>query len=908
MPGYLRRKAFSIRVAPSCRLVTKLCKLEWLAHGLCCGLKCLRKSCLFQAVPTEAAPEAAPTETTRSGHVDPASPQGVEPTTPRDGVQTEAKTVDLSSPRQEQEEPCSEEESEESEESDGADKEASASPVSETEPLQAVVKAIPVESVSRQAEHALDGAQMCMKVARLASEATGTCRSWSQLLRCGTHLLDSTHCVTQASQSVSRCAVGVPSDLIPLLEKIKTAEGMTRQAVSATRDLMQCTEIISEKGLRATELSNRLLQQSKELASTLQSADLITPDVSTSQVRPEVPGNERESDVNKLDDVMEDGCQQAIRSRTAMLPAPSEEEDVTGSSSLKPSRTAMLVAPYDDKEVEHAVRSRTAMLPGVEDDNEEAEHALRSRTAMWPVDPKEEEGRQARPSRTAMLAEDDAPGPESSTESSREMQSRRSAHATFLFQEMAEPAAETAFLEAQARPVGRAAAAHGLPAEEQALASSHSHASDAWGTEGHHLRLEESSLADLTASLKYIPGVAVTGGAASMVNVVFGVSVIGLLAFQATRSTMAKLPEQTRCPALPAGSISRHMAAACRAIGQACQPVAAASSVVRSARGPRLPTRCGNVAADVDMPQPMLDSWMLEPQCTMFRQYPGLVMLSDYAATPARVEQEAREPREAVAEALETAPAVQEATESPEPARGLQDKPQGDPPRQRARERRAPVTAAAMVMRDYEMRLRNLEVQCRELNSQNARLSSELTAGEVKQQQGRELNLRLSREVQELRRLNAEANAKVIALEEERAIQRDIPASPPDDVQPVQPLTASSLLEVVELVEPPPGLGLQSLASEAYAPIEDRTTQEPELFWGCEQTQIYSASLLLAHRDLTLTADLGPPGLEHPAMDGLRTEEVPDVISRKTWRPRKLQVQRLHRKRLNKRHPKAAAA
>mmetsp|Transcript_50681 Transcript_50681/g.121018 ORF Transcript_50681/g.121018 Transcript_50681/m.121018 type:complete len:173 (-) Transcript_50681:28-546(-) len=153
----------------------------------------------------------------------------------------------------------------------------------------------------------------------------------------------------------------------------------------------------------------------------VEKADFITPDVSTSQVRPEVPGNERESDVNKLDDVMEDGCQgPAIRSRTAMLPAPSEEEeDMTGSSSLKPSRTAMLVAPYDDKEVEHAVRSRTAMLPGVEDDNDEADHALRSRTAMWPVDPKEEEGRQARPSRTAMLPEDDVPGPESSTESSR---------------------------------------------------------------------------------------------------------------------------------------------------------------------------------------------------------------------------------------------------------------------------------------------------------------------------------------------------------------------------------------------------------------------------------------------------------------------------------------------------------
>ena len=56
------------------------------------------------------------------------------------------------------------------------------------------------------------------------------------------------------------------------------------------------------------------------------------------------------------------------------------------------------------------------------------------------------------------------------------------------------------------------------------------------------LRVEESSIADLAAglkSLKYMPGVA-AGGAASMANVVFGVSIIGLLAFQATRSTVAK--------------------------------------------------------------------------------------------------------------------------------------------------------------------------------------------------------------------------------------------------------------------------------------------------------------------------------------------------------------------------------
>ena len=40
------------------------------------------------------------------------------------------------------------------------------------------------------------------------------------------------------------------------------------------------------------------------------------------------------------------------------------------------------------------------------------------------------------------------------------------------------------------------------------------------------------------------------------------------------------------------------------------------------------------------------------------------------------------------------------------------------------------------------------------------------------------------------------------AGDEERATQRDLPAAQTDDVQPVQPLTASHLLEVVEFVEP----------------------------------------------------------------------------------------------------------
>ncbi|CAE8611852.1 unnamed protein product [Polarella glacialis] len=134
---------------------------------------------------------------------------------------------------------------------------------------KAVIEAIPVESISRQAEHALDGAEMCCKIARLAEEAVTTYGGWRQLLECGTHLLDSAHCVTEASQSVAKCAVGIPSDLLPLLDRIRNVKGMTRQACNATRDLMRCTEVISERGLKAANLSNRLLLQARELTDTL---------------------------------------------------------------------------------------------------------------------------------------------------------------------------------------------------------------------------------------------------------------------------------------------------------------------------------------------------------------------------------------------------------------------------------------------------------------------------------------------------------------------------------------------------------------------------------------------------------------------------------------------------------------
>eukprot|EP00434_Breviolum_minutum_P004513 symbB.v1.2.003978.t1/scaffold170.1/size288889/24 len=66
----------------------------------------------------------------------------------------------------------------------------------------------------------------------------------------------------------------------------------------------------------------------------------------------------------------------------------------------------------------------------------------------------------------------------------------------------------------------------------------------------HSLRLEESSM-DLMTSMKYAGGAALTGGAASAANMVFGVSVIGLLVFQFARSTVGKYIPQKQPELVP---------------------------------------------------------------------------------------------------------------------------------------------------------------------------------------------------------------------------------------------------------------------------------------------------------------------------------------------------------------------
>lgn len=74
------------------------------------------------------------------------------------------------------------------------------------------------------------------------------------------------------------------------------------------------------------------------------------------------------------------------------------------------------------------------------------------------------------------------------------------------------------------------------------------------------------------------------------------------------------------------------------------------------------------------------------------------------------------------------------------------------------------MTIAALVVQDYEARLRRLELSYRELNGENLRLQAELKAGAVHKEKTRELILRLGQEVREARRGRdaAEQEAKLL--------------------------------------------------------------------------------------------------------------------------------------------------
>ncbi|CAJ1404659.1 unnamed protein product [Effrenium voratum] len=346
------------------------------------------------------------------------------------------------------------------------------------------------------------------------------------------------------------------------------------------------------------------------------------------------------------------------------------------------------------------------------------------------------------------------------------------------------------------------------------------------------------------------------------------------------------------------GPCSGMAAAGFRAIGQACQPVSIVPSIVRSSvHGPH---HYGG-SFRVDIARARRGFW--DSCSASTRQYPGLLQLFQYAPAEAEPAQKA-EPEDALEEAsdAETEGHVERGPERPAPT--------------------APVTAAYMVMRDYERRLRNLELQCRELRGHNAQLSSELAASRGHQQQGRELNLRLSREVQDLRRQRQEAEARSEDLQKElrsttelgkrtaRQLQKEVEQhraradqrmaseaellaeraqmlkeledcraeaqlakeeasaassqarEAREALEASEASEASKATEVLE-IEPPPGLGLGPplLAPEEVLP-----------------SRSYSASLLLAHR--LAAFKFGPPGLE-PIWAPHMAHVAPEAVVRK---------------------------
>lgn len=128
---------------------------------------------------------------------------------------------------------------------------------------------IPVELIGRQAECALDSAEMCVKGWRLAEDmAGGSSNAWHQLIQCASHVLDSARCVAEATRSVAHCAMTTPSDVMPLLERIRGSE-ISASVLTATRDLMRSAEVISDRCLKAYALSDQLLGQSKGIVDLL---------------------------------------------------------------------------------------------------------------------------------------------------------------------------------------------------------------------------------------------------------------------------------------------------------------------------------------------------------------------------------------------------------------------------------------------------------------------------------------------------------------------------------------------------------------------------------------------------------------------------------------------------------------
>lgn len=357
---------------------------------------------------------------------------------------------------------------------------------------------------------------------------------------------------------------------------------------------------------------------------------------------------------------------------------------------------------------------------------------------------------------------------------------------------------------------------------------------------------------------------------------------------------------------MPAASVPATAVPAMRTLGQVCQPVSTLPSVVRAA-GPWLsgfPLPHKHLQVQTQFREPSALSWKSEPCCSALRSYPKLADLlgtehktvNDTASEKVLVQPADVATQLVVTETLEEAGEESARSVSPPPSplqhQTKSKKMSGSAARSAEQPRQAEQTkanksetseathstpalaAAHMMMRDYETRLQQLERQCRELNGENYRLQAELFVSQKSQERGRELNLLLTRKVRETRDQCSEAVSQVEALTQDLDHLRAIQSRAVPDLE-----EKSSVPEELESLPftLPPGLAgstPKTLASPACC-------SDGMSAWGCEEHQVYTQRLMLAHQALSLSVAAGPPGLEAVEQAvgmGFRTQHADDVV------------------------------
>lgn len=363
---------------------------------------------------------------------------------------------------------------------------------------------------------------------------------------------------------------------------------------------------------------------------------------------------------------------------------------------------------------------------------------------------------------------------------------------------------------------------------------------------------------------------------------------------------------------------------AMRTLGQVCQPVSTLPSIVRAA-GPWLsafPLPHKHPQIQTQFREPSAFSWKSELCCSALRSYPSLAALleaeyktvNDTAservpvqpvdlATQVVVADTLEEAGEAFKFARNVSPPVQHSPESkngsaagssehaPQPERSKASKSVSRPEASEATHSSPALAAAHMIMRDYETRLQQLEKQCRELSGENYRLQAELFMSQKSQERGRELNLLLSRKVRETREQCSEAVAQVGALTQDLDHLRASRSTDVPDLQEKSPVPEKELESMLFIL--PPGLAgptPETLASAACC-------NDGMSAWGCEEHQVYTQRLMLAHQALSLSVAAGPPGLEPVEQAvgvGFRTQRAEDLVFK------------LHSKARSRQHGRAA--